>query len=551
MLNKLSAFFLLWGAAWSIYPAFAQSKRNYYDPENSIYQYAVPVETRTAYLWIPPKCRHVRGVIIALSNLLERQWLEDPLIRKTAADEGLGIIWVGPVDRKVKQDMVFTADMKAGAGELLEKMLKDFADVSGYREIKFAPIISMGHSANGQFAWTVPNWNAGRVIAAIPIKTMPLPGKLNFEGVPLCYVVGQTTEWPQYRVPDPVTKPGDRDFFWPVVRSSAIALRELNTGNLVGVVTDPGGGHFDWSPHLAKFVSLFIHKACKYRLPENQPKDRAIKLKRIDPESGWLTDTGGMEPDVYAPAAYLNYKGNPKQAYWFFDKQTALAATAFEGDRKPRKRQMLTFIQDGKPLPVAKLGFAPLKFEPEEDGISFNVKGTFLTELPPGLIGSGNNLGHAPGPISFKIITGPAVQTGPAEFRIQFNRGDYGGAIWIQEEHPGDDEYRHAVQPGQMQIPPELREGQEQKITFPVIADCRLNDIKPIRLNATSGSKLPVQYYVAAGPAIIEGGVLKIKQVPVNSKFPLKITVVAYQWGRTSSPQFKSALPVTQSFYLY
>ena len=28
---------------------------------------------------------------------------------------------------------------------------------------------------------------------------VPLPALLAFTGVPLCYLVGQTTEWPQYR----------------------------------------------------------------------------------------------------------------------------------------------------------------------------------------------------------------------------------------------------------------------------------------------------------------------------------------------------------------
>src|SRR6184192_4097525 len=102
--------------------------RSYQDPVNSIYQYSVPIENRAACLWIPPECKQVRGVIISLANLLERQWLEDPIVRKTAAQEGLGIIWVGPPDRSIKKDMVFTADMNSGAGKLLDKMLKDFAN---------------------------------------------------------------------------------------------------------------------------------------------------------------------------------------------------------------------------------------------------------------------------------------------------------------------------------------------------------------------------------------------------------------------------------------
>ena len=527
-----------------------KEKITYYNPENSIYQYAVPIENRTAYLWIPPKCAHVRGVIIALANLLERQWLEDPTIRATASAQGLGIIWIGPAPKNGQITDVFTADMKSGAGKLLEKMLKDFAVQSGYKDLEYAPIISTGHSANGQFAWEVPNWDAARTIAAIPIKTMPFPEKLSFNGVPLCYVVGQTTEWPQYRVPDPATQPGDRDFFWPVVTHGAVTLRKADPDNLISVVIDPGGGHFDWSERMAKFIALFITKACEYRLPKKLPVRGSVKLKHLNPESGWLTDTGGMAPDVFKPAAYSSYQGNAHKAYWFFDRELATAAAAFDGDRKSRKKQMLTFIQDGEELPVAKQGFAPLKFEPGKDGLTFKVDGGFLNQLPPELIGAGTPLGHAPGRIGFSLITGPAVQTDSDKFRIQFNRGDQGGAVWLQAEQAGNDEYRHAVQPAQLQIPTVLTSGQEQQIVFPEIADQHMS-VGTIQLNAKASSNLPVDYYVVSGPAIVEDGKLIIKQVPIKSKFPIRVTVVAYQWGSFIPPLYRSAKPVNGSFLLY
>src|SRR5882757_9581804 len=128
---------------------------------NAVYQYSVAVGERTAYLWIPPDCRHVRGVIMSLSNLTERRWLEDPIIRQAAAEEGLGIIWLGPalslskgpvlsLSKEPGKNSALTADMKPGAQEALEKMMKDLADESGYPEMKWAPFIAMGHSANGQ-----------------------------------------------------------------------------------------------------------------------------------------------------------------------------------------------------------------------------------------------------------------------------------------------------------------------------------------------------------------------------------------------------------------
>ncbi|MEO7045766.1 MAG: hypothetical protein ABI091_10710, partial [Ferruginibacter sp.] len=375
-------------------------------PYNSVYQYSVMVGSRRAYLWIPPGCKQVHGIIIALSNLLERDWLEDPLIRKAAAEEDLGIIWLGPIPRESRKDPNITADLSEDEGTMLQKMMKDFANESGYSEIEYAPFISMGHSANGHFSWNVADHFPERTIAAIAIKTIPFPSTLNYEDVPTCYLVGETTEWPQYRVPDPATKPGDRDFFWPVVKESALVLRNENENNLIGVVTDPGGGHFDWSENDAKFIALYIRKACKYRLPDSYPESGPVTLKKLNKENGWLTDSGGMEPDKYSAAPYQKYKGDPKKAYWFFDRETAEAAVAFEGNRKKRKRQMLTFVQDGHQLNVAKLGFAPLKFEQEKDGLTFRLQGDFLSEMPRELIGAGSKLGHAPGPIKFKLSDG-------------------------------------------------------------------------------------------------------------------------------------------------
>jgi hypothetical protein len=515
----------------------------YYQPADHVYQYMVKAGGRNVYLWIPPHCSKVKGALVSLSNLLERQWLEDPLIRHTAADIGLAIIWIGPANNG---DKSFTADMKPGMEIIFQQMMDELADESGYEELKNTPIIAMGHSANGQFAWSFANAFPERTIAVIPIKTVPPPDSLRFSGIPFCYIVGETTEWPQYRVPDPATKPGDRDFYWPIVRKAALALRSQNPNNLVGVVTDPGGGHFDWSDHLAKFVALYIRKACQYRLPDQGQST----LKPITKTSGWLTGNGGMDKDDYVPAPYASFKGKISESYWFFDKETATAAFDFEGDRIKRKKQMPTFIQDGQLVPVAKLGYAALKFEPDSDGVSFHLKGGFLPQLPPELIGAGETLGHSTEAIKFRVITGPAIQTGPTSFKLQFDRAGMGGELWIQETQAADSEYRHAVQPGMMRIPAKLTVGKPQEIKFDKIQDLT-KGTPPVPLQAVSDSGLPVSYYVVAGPAYVKNNRLIITPVPVNSKYPVKVTVVAYQWGRTIAPLFQSADPVEQTFNIY
>lgn len=512
-------------------------------PYNQVYQYSVMVGTSRAYLWIPPDCKQVRAVIIALSNLTERMWLEDPLIRKTASEECLGIIWVGPP--RNKKEELLNADMTERSGEALNKMLDDFATVSGYAEIANAPIIPTGHSAHGQFSWNVANWNPDRVVAVVAIKTVPLPDSFSFKNIPVLYMVGQTTEWPQYR---DGSKPGDRDFYWPVVRSSAIALRKQNQNNLVGVVIDPGGGHFDWSNHLAGFLSLYIKKACEYRLPKNTPINKTVQLKALLPQLGWLTDNEGMNPDKYAPASYSNYKGDRDSAYWFFDKETAFATARFEGDRIPRKKQMLTVIQNGKLLNTTKLGFALAKLEPDSDGITFHLKGGFLKTVPSELIGSGDTLGNSGGEIKFYVITGPAAQTGTNTFKIQFDRGN-GGSVWIEEEQKGNKEYRHAVQPVCINIPDVLTKGQAQTIHFPDIPNQK-KGAKELILKAVSDQGLPVRYFVVSGPAVITGDTLHFAPIPERSKYPVKVIVTAYQWGRMVPPLYQSAAPVTREFYI-
>lgn len=512
--------------------------------QTSVYQYAVSVGDRTAYLWVPPACPAVRGVLMSLANLTERRWLEDATIRTVASQECLGTIWIGP-----GSDTFVNADMQFGSGEALLQMLRDFAQISGFPEVAFAPVIPMGHSAHGQFAWKFAKWAPDRTIAAIPIKTVPLPPDLHLSGVPLLYIVGETTEWPQYRD----GRPGDRDFFWPVVQESAVQLRQSDPDSLIAVATEPGGGHFDWSAAQAKLIALYIQKACQFRLPPHPSQSGIAKLRPLRVTDGWLTDARGMAPDRRPPAAFGKYKGDKSQAYWFFDRETALAASAFNGDRKHRQKQMLTFLQDGQLLPVAKRGFASLKFEPEADGVTFKLTPAFLSRVPDEFVDAGAPLGHAAGPIQLSIITGPAEQISATEFRLSMERGGIGGDIWIEAEQDGDSKFRKAVQPGMLHLPARFAEGAPQSISFDPIPD-QPSTASPIGLHAVSTSGLPVRFFVEYGPAKIDGDHLVITEVPEFGNKSIEVKVIAYQWGRMAGSSGESAIqsaaPVAHTFHL-
>jgi hypothetical protein len=511
--------------------------------EEAIYQYAVTQAHRTTYLWIPPDCASVRGLIVAFANLTERQWLEDPAVRKVAERQCLGIVWIGPGD-----ESILNADMKPGAGEALQATFRALALVSGFPELEFAPVIPTGHSAHGQFAWRFAQWAPERTIAALPIKTVPFPQDLDLPGIPMLYLVGETTEWPQYRD----GRIGDRDFFWPHVRESALRLRQTGSENLIGVATDPGGGHFDWSPADGRLVALFIEKACATRLPRHSSEPGPVHLRPLKASEGWLADPGGVQPDRWPPRPYAHYQGNVSQAYWFFDREMAEAAARFNGDRVARKHQMLTFEQDGALLPVATQGYASLKFEPEADGITFKLKPAFLPSIPPELVGAGTALGHAESPIHLKVIAGPAEQLAPDTFRIAMRRGNESGAIWIEEENDGNQEFRKAVQPGKLSIPARLTEGTPQQIYFDPIPDLR-PAAAPILLHASSTSGLPVRFFVNYGPARVIGDRLVLDEIPKYARCPIEVEVIAYQWGRQPDkfgPAIKTAEPVSRKFQI-
>jgi hypothetical protein len=507
----------------------------------AVYQYSVPVAHRTAYLWIPPACPAIRGVLVAFANLSERQWLKDPAIRFESAHQCLGIIWIGPGD-----ESILNADLKPGAGQALEQMFRDLAVKSGFPELEFVPVIPTGHSAHGQFAWRFAQWAPQRTIAAIPIKTVPMPPDLDLPGIPLLYVVGETTEWPQYRD----GRPGDRDFFWPVVRDSALAVRHLDPQNLIAVATDPGSGHFDWSASAGKLVALYIDKACRYRLPPHSPSHGPVALRPLRADTGWLTDTAGVEQDKFPPAAYAKYTGKPADAYWFFDRELAVATAAFNGDRVQRRKQMLTFEQDGQLLPVAKQGFAPIKFQSEPDGISFKLTPVFLPAVPAELIGAVTPVCHSDGAIHLKVVTGSAEQIGPDEFRIAMRRGNNSGEIWIEEQQNGDAEFRKAVQPGRIHFPARLTDGVPQTIEFDPVPDMKSTSAA-IALHARSTSALPVRFYVEYGPAQIVEDRLTLTEVPAFARLPMEVKVVAYQYGQAAQggvPAVQTAEPVARTF---
>ena len=202
-----------------------------------------------------------------------------------------------------------------------------------------------------------------------------------------------------------------------------------------------------------------------------------------------------------------------------------------------------------------------LKFLPGDDGVTFKLTPTFLDTVPDGrpMRWTGRKAGESMEkptsgpPIEIRKITGPVKKLSDDTWRLDFYResflGDFrGNDAWLVAIWPGNDEYKRMVQQSVMRIPRRNDKGSDQTITFPVIPDQHAG-ASPMKLSATATSGLPVRFYVREGPAeVSEEGTLSFTSIPPRATYPVKVTVVAWQWGRSVEPQVKSAEPVVRTF---
>ena len=58
----------------------------------------------------------------------------------------------------------------------------------------------------------------------------------------------------------------------------------------------------------------------------------------------------------------------------------------------------------------------------------------------------------------------------------------------------------------------------------------------------------PVRFFVVVGPAVVQGDKLVLTKIPPRTKFPVSVTVAAWQWGRGTEPKVRTAEIVKQTF---
>ena len=503
-----------------------------------------PVSSETkmrsrAFLWIPPHCKQVRTVVFGMHNMIEEGIFEDPYFRQSMSDLGFAVVWVTPM-----LDMPW--DVNSGVQKSFDQMLNDLAEVSGYKELRYAPVVPLGHSAAATFPWNFAAWNPDRTLAILsvhgdaPQTNLTGYGRKNMDwdnrtvdGVPGLMVEGEF-EWWEARV------------------NPALAYRKAHPQSPVSFLCDAGRGHFDYSDGMIHYLCLFLKKAAEYRLPAVSPEDGPVALKPVNPADGWLCDRWRLDGIKRAAAApYSKYRGNKDDAFWYFDKEIALATENYYAKMRGKKLQYIGFMQDGHLLGYNTKSHvrSSAQWEQEADGLTFHLKAAYTDTLRQYLSDE-----HASTPPSISRICGPVIKINDTTFSVRFYRMGLNnerrtGDIYLLGMNDGDDHYKSSVQELNLHIPMRNTVGIAQHITFAPLPDV-LKGTPSLPLNGTSDSGMPVYYYVQEGPAEVKDGLLYLTEIPARAKFPIKVTVVAWQYGRSVEPKVQTAEPVVRSFYI-
>lgn len=508
--------------------------------EPAVWQWSVPVGESRAYLWIPEDCERVRAVLFAQHNMIERRIMEHPEMRRTLADCGIAEVFVFP-----SKDPVF--DFNHGAGEWFQQAMDRLASVSGYEELSEAPVAPMGHSAHSSFPWNFAAWNPGRTLAVMSVKgDAPLTGltgsgrpnpdweKRSLDGVPGLMVMGEY-EWWEKRL-DPL-----------------LAFRDAHPAVPLAVFADVGHGHFEAPDELIGFLAMFIKKAAEARLPD----DASNKLRPVDPGKGvrvarWRNDGPVDRSD----------------SFWCFDEEMARVTEGAYRSNRGTKEQQVGFFQDGSPVPISNSHTGTELVVAPDDKLAFRLDAGFIAPLPPDPPTATKDRrppvvtktpepapddAHAPGDVVISKIVGPMEDLGSGRFRLSpdwmfpaSGKGPY--EAWVIATHAGDDGFKSAVRQALVRIP-KCIEGAEQTIRFPDIED-PAPGVRTVPLSAMSDRGEPVRYYIKEGPAVVDGKTLRLTPLPPWAKRPVKVVVVAWQYGRPAEPKVRGAEPVEREFWI-
>ena len=531
-------------------------------PENGVFQWhvatkyrfteAVDESTAQAYLWIPEHCQKVRGALFLFRNIIDESLSVNPSIRAVCAKNDLAIVWISNGLYSLDKDKKGISNPKEMC-EFAGRVFNEFAALSGYSELSSVPWLPFAQSAQMGMLTLLLKGNPDRCIAEIALKDPNYHPEITTE-VPILNWKGTGSSWGQGMA--------DRENFFKAWNSSNLyrfyapflPVHAKYPNWPASFVVEGWSSHFGLTETMLQYLAEYISTVAKARLPDHPGEQ---PLKKIDVSKGWVTGLpipvydNGRKP--FAPIPYEKASTEQRTEPWFFTESEAKRAYEIASIDWHAGMQLPAIVNEkGEVYPHTFRGMQEISPVFMDDGITFKLTPTLMDALPETcLVDPGRALSKTPGKPFVYWMNGCVAPLGNDSWQLSLSRsanlGVGGTGGWLAVYKAGEGIVRGVEQPFHLVIGPNSK-GTAQQITFDPIHDIKVGSTPSITLGAKASSGLPVRYYVIQGPAVIEGDKLIFTPIPPRSKLPLKITVVAWQWG--IKDKFQTAPSVAQSFNL-
>ncbi len=268
------------------------------------------------YLWLPPKVRRVRGVIVHQHGCGQGAQMGCLAAAQDLHWRALAEKWdcalLGTSYRAPESDCGAWADPRRGAREIFHRALRELGEKTHHPEIGSAPWCLWGHSGGG--------WWASYMLALEPENCVAVW----LRSGSAFGATGTLTDAPPPAVPDaalrvpvmcnPGAKEKDDERFSKAYESMVTHFRDWRAkGALIGLAVDPQSSHDCGG---SRYLAIpFFDAALAARLPE-----KAGPLNPMPTDAAWLAAPFSSEAK---PAA--TYTGPANEAVWLLNERIAIA----------------------------------------------------------------------------------------------------------------------------------------------------------------------------------------------------------------------------------
>jgi hypothetical protein len=211
--------------------------------------------------------------------------------------------------------------------KVMQNALKQLAAGSKHPELVHTPYVATGFSAGGGFASRLLVESPDKVIASVIVgsrlKLTDITPTAAHRGVPACIINGEHEH-------------GEREEGGMAAVVEPVLAEHRPKAALWGWMAVPGIGHERDGQEVLAMPML--DAAVRLRYPaEGDVRTGPVKLKPVDPESGWIADNTTWKRGLAAVAPAKDFKGNIAKSSWLLNADLAFIYRAYATYDRPLK----------------------------------------------------------------------------------------------------------------------------------------------------------------------------------------------------------------------